>query len=45
MDFGGFVVTLGLRNFHMGGEVKRTFFQNLLDNFFFLIVGVAFKCH
>ena len=27
-DFGDFVVTLGLRNFHMWGEVKWTFLKN-----------------
>ena len=28
MDFGGFVVTLELRNFHVWGEVKWTFHKN-----------------
>ena len=31
--FGSFVVILGLRNFHMGGEVRWTFPKKLLYNF------------
>ena len=41
--FGSFVVTLGLRNFHMGGEVKRTFllriYMRVTMYYFKIILG------
>ena len=36
--FGSFVVTLGLRNFHMGGEVKWTFLLRFYMRYYVLVL-------